>query len=487
MLEQALIYADRGFSVIPIASDSKKPLIKWQKFQHERASKDRISRFWTKHPTTNIGLVCGQISNLIVIDVDPRNGGDKSIHGKEIGITPTVRTPSKGNHFYCTFDSIIRKCKPLMGVDIQSEGSYILAPPSKLPIGEYDFEKDRDLTTALIRPPRWLYDLLAVSKESKQNWRQYIGGVNEGNRNEAATKIAGAVVQRTNDPRITLHALRGWNLQNHPSLPEGDLETIVNSVWNIHQRNHEHIVVKDMGELLKHPVPKIEWLIKDIWPKGNVGFVAGEPEQGKTWMMLDMAMSISQGVPFLGAFDVGEKGPILLIEEEQSEVEILQRLKLLLHGKKDLTLDDFHVIIQEGIMLPKDTNHIIQILQKHHCKALFIDSLRRIHNKEENSSTEMKIVLNALSRIRKETGVSIVIIHHLSKPQPNKSSHPLARMRGSIDLLAWADTAIGLIPTESGSHNLVFKMRGAPKPMGLVLHRTFDPIEKTMKLSEGGI
>jgi len=491
MLEQALEYADNGFSVIPISSDSKKPLVKWQRFQHERVSKARIEKFWKAVPNANIGLVCGMISDLIAIDIDPRNGGESSLlHYKlDFNNAPRARTPSRGLHYYYRNDDRIKKFTPYPGIDVQSEGSYILAPPSQFTCGKYLFDSDTTRYTNRNVLPQWIFNTLSKTITKLDNWKDFIGGVNEETRNNTATRIAGGIIQKTNDPAVALATVRGWNINNTPPLEDDELQTIVYSVWNLHQKNHKQVEVRNIGPLLKQPVPKIQWMIRDFWPLSHKGFIAGEPEQGKTWIALDMAVSISQGWPFLNTYEIVKKGPILLIEEEQSEVEILQRLELLLHGrgKKDLTLENFHAIIQKGINLPKDTDKIIQILQREQCVALFIDSFRGIHSKEENSSTEMEEVLSALNKIRNDTGVSIVIIHHLSKGLPMKNAHPLSRMRGTIHLLAWADTAIGLVPNDAGSHNIEFKMRGAPKPHGLTLHRTFDPIEKTMKLTLGDI
>ncbi len=484
MIAQALQYLELGFSIFPIQPQTKIPMVPWARFQKEHVTPERVEKFWSQNPTANIGIVCGAISNLDVLDIDPRNGGDKSVLDKSMPDSPVVLTPSNGVHHYCSHTKDAKKSTPLPGVDLQSSGSYVVAPPSLLSFGKYAFKENYDLTQRPLLPD-WA---LVSQHQEKHDWREYLNGAQEGNRNTSAAKIVGAIIQRTNDPRIALHTLRGWNLENNPPLQDSEIEKIVSSIWNRHQLNHPitPIVITNMGDLLKNPVPDIQWQVETLWPEGRSGFICGEPEQGKTWFALDMALSISTGYRFLDKF-ICKQSPVLIIEEEQSRTELMQRMNLLLKGKDcPLTLEQLYVIIEEGVSFPKDTDRIIQYMRERNCKMLIIDNLRKVHSKDQNSSTEMQVVLGCFDRIKRELGAGIMIIHHMSKGGTRATSHPLLRMDGTQHLLAWADTAIGLIQNEFGGHNLEFKMRGAPKPQGLVLNREYSEENQTMKLNLGG-
>ena len=61
-------YRERGFSVIPI-KPNKKPYIKWERFQSEKADLDQIRSWWKKWPAANIGIVTGKISGVMVASV----------------------------------------------------------------------------------------------------------------------------------------------------------------------------------------------------------------------------------------------------------------------------------------------------------------------------------------------------------------------------------------------------------------------------------
>lgn len=73
--DQALWYQDKGFSVIPV-QPNKRPFIKWEKYQAEKAGPDQILGWWNNWPEANIGIVTGFISGLMVVDVDSAAGHD---------------------------------------------------------------------------------------------------------------------------------------------------------------------------------------------------------------------------------------------------------------------------------------------------------------------------------------------------------------------------------------------------------------------------
>ena len=484
----ALKYADLGFNVIPISPKSKRPMVKWQKYMLEKVSKNQIQSHWSRYPESNIGLVCGEISNLVVVDIDPRNGGEA--YAKKLTFPSTIcsLTGSGGRHYYYAWDRRIKKSRPFPGIDIQSDGSYILAPPSYT-TGPYSFHKNELLQLPLAKPPHWLSNLSHANPFSKpKEWQAILNGSKAGSRHQNALKIAGAYMARTRNAELTLLGVKGWNAGNKPPLPDEEIEKMVGYVVKKYNQQAPDMEVSDTSSLIKEPVPPLDWLIQGLWPSG-CGFVAGDSEQGKTWLVLDMALSIAMGIPLLGEFIPKQIGNVLVVEEEQNQTEIIQRLDLLLkgHGKSKNDLKNFYTIIQQGIQLPNSTDKLIERIQTLECKAVFIDSLSAIHGTDEISNKEMRPILNSISKIHNETGASVIVIHHMSKPQPGTTKNPLFRLRGSSALLAWADTVIAFDPMETGNHMLKFKMRGAPKPNQFELIRTYDPVESTVKLSKGGI
>lgn len=155
LLQSALEYAGRGFSIIPI-NQKKKPFLKWQDFQHNKATADKIRQWWDKWTNAMIGIVTGQISDLFVVDCDSQEGFDtvQELLPDSLEI-PTARTPRGGWHFYFQYpkdSSLTVQAAIMPGVDIRGEGGYIIAAPSMNGNGKgYTWLKG--LSLAEIEPP----------------------------------------------------------------------------------------------------------------------------------------------------------------------------------------------------------------------------------------------------------------------------------------------------------------------------------------------
>jgi len=166
LLQAALDYQKRGFSVIPVRPD-KKPHIAWTEFQQRRATPDEIKRWWSKWPKAMIGVVTGGISGLLVVDCDTPEGFEKIQEMlPDSLIMPLTRTPRGGQHLYFSFPD---DCKPTIGagvipgVDFRGEGGYIIAPPSANGEGKnYEWQISLD-EVALPDMPSSLLNLLLQS------------------------------------------------------------------------------------------------------------------------------------------------------------------------------------------------------------------------------------------------------------------------------------------------------------------------------------
>ena len=127
-LDQALYYLEKlGWSVIPVGAD-KKPLVEWKLYQSQKATREQLTEWFSK-PEVNIGIITGKISNLVVIDIDPRhNGTDEDF--REI-TTVKSATGGGGWHYYFLFEEGVQNSAAVKpGIDIRGEGGYVVAPPS---------------------------------------------------------------------------------------------------------------------------------------------------------------------------------------------------------------------------------------------------------------------------------------------------------------------------------------------------------------------
>jgi RecA-family ATPase len=73
--------------------------------------------------------------------------------------------------------------------------------------------------------------------------------------------------------------------------------------------------------------PQTHWLIEGLWAEQAVGILGGEPKCCKSFLALDMALSIASGAHCLRQFPVGRQGSVLLFPAEDSLAVVRQRLE----------------------------------------------------------------------------------------------------------------------------------------------------------------
>jgi len=172
-VEHALAYARLGWHVAPIAPGTKYPRIdNWQ----QRATLDpaMITTWWDKHPDHGVSIVTG-LSHLVVIDIDPRHGGDEgwadleAIHGAVD--TAESLTGGGGRHLIFTAPDGVTITNAAAanlpaGIDVRADGGQIVAPPTIHPDSglPYAWELTHDpLDGYPIAPlPAWLLELLTA-------------------------------------------------------------------------------------------------------------------------------------------------------------------------------------------------------------------------------------------------------------------------------------------------------------------------------------
>lgn len=128
----ALEYAERGWAVMPLKPNKKDPHFDLIKNAYLGATTDQaLINFWFEvDKNANIGIAC-ITSNLVVFDVDFRNGGQ---YIEEMGETYTVKTGDGYHYYYRVSQSVSFKGSLGDGIDIKHKG-YVAAAPSIHPNG----------------------------------------------------------------------------------------------------------------------------------------------------------------------------------------------------------------------------------------------------------------------------------------------------------------------------------------------------------------
>ncbi len=83
-LEFALKYRELGFSVIPVNSKNKTGCaFPWKPFQTRLATCDEIKKWWDEYPNHGVAIITGEVSGIIVLDLDCREAFDGIVEAQE--------------------------------------------------------------------------------------------------------------------------------------------------------------------------------------------------------------------------------------------------------------------------------------------------------------------------------------------------------------------------------------------------------------------
>lgn len=260
--DAALAYGKRGWSVLPlhgIRSDGtctcSKPDCK-SPGKHPRtpnglndASKDpqRVNAWWRRWPHANIGIRTGRESGLVVLDVDPRHGGDNTLQDLERARSPlpdTVEAITGGGGQHLFFQHPGRQVRtsagqPGPGLDVRGDGGYVVAPPSMHLHGRRYEWKDSHHPDAvdLAELPAWLSDRVRVPKARKDIGIKTSGAsretekIPEGVRNHTLASLAGSMRRGAlSEPAIRAALLAENNTRCVPPLPEDEVVRIAASI-----------------------------------------------------------------------------------------------------------------------------------------------------------------------------------------------------------------------------------------------------------------
>src|SRR6516162_8940352 len=91
-------------------------------------------------------------------------------------------------------------------------------------------------------------------------------------------------------------------------------------------RSEQGLPVVRVAELPSEELAE-RWLVEELWCSHAVGVIGGAPKCAKTWLGLDMALSVATGTPCLGRYAVPEPGPVLVYLAEDALPVVRQRIE----------------------------------------------------------------------------------------------------------------------------------------------------------------
>ena len=196
------------------------------------------------------------------------------------------------------------------------------------------------------------------------------------------------------------------------------------------------------GELIeRHPAlrpPLIEGLLR----RGETMNVIANSKVRKSWLMVDLAICVATGRPWLGQFPTVE-GPVLLIDNELHPETIADRLRIVAAAKGvAIEPDDRGVTVwplRGGLKTVNEIRDTFEERERGEFAFLIVDAFYRTlcAKMDENSNADMAGMYNTVDRIAEKTGAAVALVHHSSKGnQSEKSVTDVGSGAGSISRAA---------------------------------------------------
>ena len=357
--EIALQYLSKGLSVIPLISPTmasrklsqeefikkcKTPLVKWKEFQKRRPTEDEVTEWFNKWPNASIGIVTGEISNLVVFDLDSESAVQYADDEGGFPISAKVKT-GKGYHIYAQHPGfeVRNDVRKELDLDIRADGGYVVAPPSFHGNGnQYTWEEGLSIHEIDPAPcESWMIDYLKEVANSSSNPAKETplkpsetpntaskpatddtyadimrNGAQQGNRNHVTARLTGHLLGKGNDESVVWEMIKQWNnAKNKPPLDHTELRNTFESIRDLDSKNgkkekktedidvttlldNEKTVTAEYDEQYVR-IPFAGSLLSIMESKMNGGFIGGRtyvlggiPSSGKTVLINNISDNI---------------------------------------------------------------------------------------------------------------------------------------------------------------------------------------------------
>lgn len=227
---------------------------------------------------------------------------------------------------------------------------------------------------------------------------------------------------------------------------------------------------------LKQTEPDTQWLIDLLWGASGVGIIGGTPKSLKSWLGLEMAVSVATGTNCLGRFPVRCAGPALIYLAEDAHPVVRDRLEAL-SRQRGVALSelDVRVITAASLRLDlaTDQQKLTQTIALHRPRLLVLDPFVRLHRIDENQAQEVSPLLDFLRTLNRTYDLAIVLVHHTRKSGGGAQSGQA--LRGSGDLHAWGDSN-AYLTHDRGKLKLTLEHRAAPAPEPFHITLSTNPL-----------
>jgi hypothetical protein len=416
-----------------------------------------IRTWWEEFPDANIGIATGAPSGLVVLDVDPRHDGDKSlrelekVHGS-LPDGPRVRTGGGGEHLYFSEDGVALKnavdLRP--GLDVRGDGGYVVGVGSNHISGKpYLWKSGKSVRNLSLPPvPNWLRELISNGQPPQHQHELDAEVIPHGQRNAKLASLAGTMRHRgMHQASIEAALLQENLLRCKPPLDNGEVSRIAASVGAYapdvlsgdpmsEVRAERKLTFRTGSEIAAKTSPAVPWLVKPWVATGAITEADGKAKvAGKTTWVTYLAGAVLDGAEFMGEKTTKTSAVYLTEQNPTSFRATMKRADL-------LNRDDFVALFWAeslGFSWPKVVRAAVEECKRRSAKLLVVDTLGQfsglVGDSENNSGDALRAVQPL--QVAAREGLAVIIVRHERKSGGSlgDSGRGSSAYAGAVDIL----------------------------------------------------
>ena len=495
-------YIEQGLSIIPIKiipKNGKKEVILPDNWPNVGRTKTVSS--WS----SNIAILTGHGNrhNICVLDVDSPDHGsnkEKGVNGlesiekwqKEHGAFPDTRiaeTPTGGRHYYFKVPQDIH----IKGVDVQADGSCIIAPPTIYNGKRYAWLNDIEPAEANKSVLELMNYKARTKKAELPQSSQDLAIVPEGGRTDYLVRAISRHTFKGNmvDDEAIKAMIRNINENKCvPPLSEEELEReVFPSINNFDEYEREDIPKEVSLVSMADVQPKpIEWLIPGWIPKGKITLIGADGGTGKTFLWCHIVACLSAGKPCFFEdpieFSSNPRKPMkFLILSSEDELEEVLSERLISNGANMSNILSVPYTDPNFEYMKFNSETLKNTILEHRPDGCIFDPLQSFLPSSVNMGyrNQMRDALNPLVALGTETGTTMIIIMHTNKMSDRSGR---GRFADSSDIFDIARSAFLLGKTKNGSLYLDHAKSNYAPLNKTVLYMLVDQVPKFLGTTE---
>jgi len=428
-----------------------------------------LAAWHSRWPNANWAATPGE--DGFVVDIDPRHGGWESVKDTWPGLTSTwsAMTGGGGRHLYFAGDGLRNRTNALPGVDIRANGGYVILPGSRhVSGGVYSWTDNVQPASELPSAPPDVIERLRTAgpggsfSDQLPTTSDILQGVAEGSRDDTLFRWACQQRRLYGDEIKPLVMLGARYAAAQSDFPQDQAAKCVESAW---KQDHDDVSaaaaawaqrlgegegrrglnLQSADEVRQRPKPV--YLIDGVLPKSALFQVFGQTMTFKSFVMLDMAASIANGIPWMG-HEVTDPGPAaLVLGEGGADAGARLSAWLAAHPGASDSLVVYSIEEQLDLMNADDVSMIVTDLEAYRADRfgdqtwkfiVFDTQADHMASGDEDKSKDFTVVKAAIQRIGHETGAAVGLVHHTGWDKSRERGS--SRQRQALDVVMQIDS-----------------------------------------------